>query len=186
MPENPYQSPAFVEETAAAEPVSRRRAKRAFRKAAAVLLAPAIYNLCAFEAHVHDSIRPEAAPVMHFFDVLGFVIACGLIWLLGLTALESVSFILFSAFARKTDPTAWQEVLYRSFDRAVYLTAAGAVLWGVWVFCFYQMDCDFQLISWAIGIPAHLLAACWYVPLIYRWYQLATADRSNSSAISGS
>lgn len=62
---------------------------------------------------------------------------------------------------------------YRSLNSLICVAIPDAALWMVWVFGFYHMHSDFYTISWAVGAPAHLLAACWYVPLVHRWYRLA-------------
>jgi hypothetical protein len=177
MIENPYQSPQFWGETVNAEPSLRKRARRAFRVATLVLLIPAVYNYWAFDAHAIASsgLPSELASVYRTIDILGFVVGGTLIWLLGVPILEAIARLLRVLFANGTDRAAWQDILYRSLNWAAFLAIPGAALWAIWVFGFYQMKVDFYAISWAVGVPAHLLAACWYLPLIRGWYRLATS-----------
>jgi hypothetical protein len=179
MIENPYQSPQFSGETANTESSLRKRARLSFRIAILVLLIPAVYNYWAYDAHAVASSRlpSDLATLCRTVEVLGFVVAGTLIWFLGLPILEAIAQLVRILFANGADRTAWQDILYRSLSWAAFLAVPGAALWGMWVFGFYQMDVDFYTISWAIGVPAHLLAACWYLPLMHGWYRLA-ASRS--------
>jgi len=111
--------------------------------------------------------------------VIGFVVGATLIWFLGFPIIEAIAGVLRIVFANGTDRGAWQGVLYRSLNWAVVLAIPGAVLWGIWVLGFYQLGVNFYAISWAIGVPAHLLAASWYVPLIYRWYRMAQSHSAH-------
>ena len=47
-----------------------------------------------------------------------------------------------------------------------------------WVFGFYEMQMNFYVLSWLIGIPAHILGACVYIPLIYGWYRATTTPNT--------
>jgi hypothetical protein len=76
-------------------------------------------------------------------------------------------------FAHDTDRAGWLDALHKQLTWAPYLALPGAALWAIWVFGVYQLHVDFRLLSWAVGVPAHLLAACLYVPLLYAWYQLS-------------
>lgn len=64
------------------------------------------------------------------------------------------------------------DALYATFIRSAPYAVAGAILWGIWVFGFYQAKVDFMVLSVPVGILAHGLAAALYLPLIYRWYRI--------------
>jgi hypothetical protein len=179
MTENPYQSPSFPGETVAAESRLRRQARRSFRVAALILFLPAAYNYWAFDAYAVGRLPGDDAQLSRTLNMLGLVMVAALIWHLGLPGLEALARLLRTVFARGTDRTAWEEALYRSLGWAVYLAIPGAVLWTIWVFAFYRLHADFHALSWAIGVPAHLLGACWYVPLIYRWYRLTVSGSAH-------
>lgn len=176
MTENPYESPKCMGETAIAPTTLQVQATRSFRAMAFVLLLPAIFNYWEFDAHVVSRLPGLLAGNCRSANVLGFVVGVALVWFFAMPALETLARFVRIIFAGGTDRAAWQEILYRSLNRALYLAVGGAVLWGIWVFGFYEMKSDFQTISWAVGVPAHVLAACWYVPLIGRWYRLAVSS----------
>lgn len=178
MPENPYQSPQLSDESGDTEPDLRKRARLYFRLAASVLLIPAVYNYWAFDAHAIASGRlpSDLTTFYRTVNVVAFVIGVTLIWLLGLPILQAIAGSLHILFAKGTDRAAWQAALYRSLNGAVVLAIPGAALWAIWVFAFYQVGVNFYTISWAIGVPAHLLAACWYVPLIHCWYRMTESQ----------
>jgi hypothetical protein len=173
MTENPYESPRCMGETTS-EPLSlRMQATRSLRILELVLLVPALYNYWEFDAHAVSRLPGLLARDCRAANLLGFVVGGALVWFVGMPTLEGIARLLRIVFAGSTDGTAWQEVLYRSFQRTTRLAVGGAALWVIWVFGFYEMRSDFYTISWAVGVPAHVLAACWYVPLIYRWCRLA-------------
>ncbi len=182
MTENPYQSPSFVVKGNRAESSLRHEARRSFRTAALILFLPAAYNYWAFDRYAVGRLHEDIASVCRVANMLGLVIGAGLIWHVGLPCLEAIAQCLRIVFARSTDREAWDETLYRSLRSVVYLAIPGAVLWMGWVFGYYHMLGDFYTLSWAIGIPAHLLGACWYVPLAYRWYRLAVSGADYRAA----
>ena len=175
MTENPYQSPDVPSEAVNAGSSLRKRARLSFRVAALVLLIPAVYNYWEFDANVIASSRlpGDLANLYRMINVLGFIVGGSLIWFLGVPLLEATSRLIRIVFANGTDRTAWLETLYRSLNRTAFLAIPGAALWVIWVFVFYQKQMNFYTVSWAVGIPSHLLAACVYLPLIHGWYRLA-------------
>jgi len=180
MPANPYESPKSYGETTTALPTLRKQATRSLHALTLVLLLPAAYNYWEFDLQVVSRLPEDFARQCRSANIVGFVGGGVLAWFLGMPALEVFSDVVRMVFSRTTDRTAWQAVLYRALNRAPYFASVGAVLWGSWVFAFYERKGDFYAISWAVGIPAHLLAAFWYVPLFYQWYQLSQShDRSS-------
>ena len=181
MIENPYESPKSHPDATAADASWRRRARHCFHASILILLVPAVYNAWAFDLHVVSPLPSNLAIRCRAVNVVGFMLGSALIWCLGLPALEAASRLLRTTFAGRTDPAPWEEIFHRSFTRLVYLAAPGAVLWMIWVFAFYQVGVGFYEISWAVGVPAHLLGACWYVPLVYRWYRLAKVPAASDA-----
>lgn len=174
MIENPYQSPRSLPDPASAESNLRKHARRSIRISMLVLMIPAIYNYIVFDARaIAGRLPDDLVVVCRAINLFGFIIGTAAIWFLGLACLELASNAIRFAFARGISPSAWQENLHRSLGLTVYLAVPCAALWAIWVFGFYEMRVNFRVISWAVGIPAHLLAACLYLPLIYRWYRLA-------------
>lgn len=174
MSDNPYQPPRSAPTPLAEHSPLRKAARSSFRLVALVLLVPAIYNYVAFDARTIASggLPSNVAATYRVINIFAFVVGFGLIWFAGFPLLEAVAKLLRAVFAKRADPAQWLEVLYRSLHRAVILAALGAALWAIWVFAFYQRGVDFYTISWTVGVPLHLLAACWYVPLVYRWYRM--------------
>ncbi len=173
MPENPYKSPGRLNKTATAPTALQMQARRSFRALALVLLLPAVYNYWEFDVHVVSRLPGRFPVILRVAVLLAFVVGGALVWFFGLPVLEAISRFVRVVFARGADANAWQEVLYRTLNRVPYLAVDGAALWVMWVFGFYEMQASFFPISLAVAISAHVLAACWYVPLIYRWYRLA-------------
>lgn len=171
MSENPYESPESS--TGGAESDLRARAQRSFRFVVMLFLLPAAYNYWAFDIRVVNRLPNDLANLCRSANVLGITFASFLIWYLGVVVLEWMAGSLRFLFAPTTDLDSWQKALYQSFHVLSYIAAPGAMLWAAWVFCIYYLKSDFYVVSWVVGIAAHLLAACWYVPLIYRWYRLA-------------
>jgi len=178
---NPYQSPGLYNEPFDAERILQRRARFCFRFATFVLLIPAVYNYWAFDAQAIASGRlpSDFATFYRTVNVVAFVTGATVIWFLGLPVLQAIAGVLRMVFANDTNGATWQRVLYRSLNRAAVLAIPGAALWAIWVFAFYRMGVNFYKLSWAIGVPAHLLAACWYIPLIHRWYRVAESQSSH-------
>ncbi|PQO39002.1 hypothetical protein C5Y96_03790 [Blastopirellula marina] len=109
-------------------------------------------------------------------------------WFAFVPVLEFLSRTIRSIVARNTDPKQWDEVLYVSLKPAALLAIPGMILWIIWVTGFYFLGANFFVISYAVGIPSHILAACLYVPLLYRWYKLwdRSVPRPDSEASSTS
>ncbi|MGI9474262.1 MAG: hypothetical protein ACR2NZ_22160 [Rubripirellula sp.] len=175
MTENPYQPPVLDQLDEKEASLRRRDAVRSFRMAIAILLVPALYNYSEFDAVVIASgqLPGNLAMVYRAVNVAAFVIGALLLWFVGVRLLEIVSQWIRNIFARSTEASEWLGVLYRYLAWVPYLAIPGAVLWMAWVFAFYQRDADFDTISWLIGVPANLLAACFYVPLLFGWYRLS-------------
>ncbi len=175
MSTNPYESPKSTFEQPTGTGGHRYQAFRSLRAAFAILLLPAIYNYYCFDAQAFGAsgIELPIHSVYRTINVLGFLICGAITWCVGLPVIEWVSNLIRIMFARETDSDAWNRVLYVSLKRVTLLSIPGAVLWAIWVFGFYQLNVDFVTISYAIGIPAHILGACLYLPLLCGWYRLA-------------
>jgi hypothetical protein len=174
MPANPYESPKSTFDEPTVTDGRRRQAFRRVRAVFAILLLPAIYNYYCFDTQAFggSGIGLPVHSVYRTINVLALIICGALIWCFGLPVLEWVSNLIRVLFAPRADPDAWNGVLYDSLPRAVLLSIPGAILWALWVFGLYQLEIDFLTISYAVGIPANILGACFYLPLFYRWYRL--------------
>jgi hypothetical protein len=150
--------------------------------AIAMLLIPALYNYWAFDALAVSPLPADLARLFRTFYLLGMAIAFALIWLVALPGLEVIARLARIVFAREIEPAAWLEVLHKKLTAAPYLAIPGAALWAIWVFGIYQMHLDFHSLSWAVGVPAHILAACLYLPLLFAWYQLSRSPAHSASA----
>jgi hypothetical protein len=181
MSGNPYESPKSVAAMPAAERSSRAHARFWLRLSAAVLFLPALYNYWAFDRCSVARLPDDLAALFRALNLAAFAGAGVMIWVLGLPLLEAIARLIRAVLASGTERVAWEDVLYRSLRRTIYLAVPAAALWSIWVFYFYQMRSDFYAISWAVGIPAHILGACWYVPLSYEWYQLAASRPAHAS-----
>jgi hypothetical protein len=180
--ENPYQSPECPAGAARTESGLRKRARRSLHVAVVMLLVPALYNYWAFDALTVSPLPADLVRLFRTLNLLGLVFAFALVWLFGLAALELMARLVRTVLARETIESEWLAVLHKTVSWAPYLAIPGAALWGIWVFGFYQMRINYQSLSWVVGVPAHLLAACWYLPLVHGWYQLARWAVRSASA----
>lgn len=172
---NPYQPPSSSPATETDFAALRAIARQAVRRSLLILSVPAFYNYCAFDAQaiVGAGTPPGLALLYRAANLLGSVVGGALVWFLGLPLIELFSHGLRLLVARTADASVWNRTLYEALRRSPYLAVPGAVLWAVWVFGFYQLRIDIVTISWVVGVPAHLLAAALYFPLICRWCRLA-------------
>ena len=180
MSTNPYESPTTVNWTADSNLPNRRSALASFRTAFVILFAAALFNYYAFDTHaISGGIPPILQAVYRAINLVGITVGSTLIWFFALPVLEAVARTVRNVVARDVSTDSWDHALYVSLKPAAYLAVPGAILWVLWVVAFYFLQLDFVMISFGIGIPAHVLAACLYVPLLIRWYRLS---RTGSSA----
>jgi hypothetical protein len=173
MNTNPYESP---QSHAVVQPMpnkERGAANRSVRIALSIMLIPALYNFISFNFALADTLHEAPSFVVYrTFNFIGLLLIVVAIWLLGLKFLEFLTGGIHSVVARKSNLKDWNGALYSIVRRLPFFAIPGAALWAVWVWAFYQLQLGFYSISVPIGIGAHLLAACLYVPLIYRWYKM--------------
>ncbi len=174
MSNNPYQPPA------ASEPLRDRRSPKrgsalwAFRTGLLILLPPTLFNYYAFDSRSSSNGFPLDIRALYYaFSIGSLCLGAAAAWFLTLPLLEWVAWMIRSLVAGKVPASRWDDALYESLRPAAYLALPGAGLWVVWVVGFYYLALDFVILSYAVGIPAHLLAACLYIPLIIRWFRLA-------------
>lgn len=177
MSTNPYQSPQAESVSLETQPPLRREALKSVRVATILLTLAGVFNFYCF--CVHGRTLYIGTPTPSMVDLTEFAAGCvgiGLIavvcWFAFLPVLEFLSRMIHSIVARNTDPKQWDEALYASLKPAALLAIPGMILWFVWVIGFYFLGVNFFVISYAVGIPSHILAACLYVPLLFRWYKL--------------
>lgn len=135
-----------------------------------LLLVPAAYNVYLFNFFQGDG--TTIPTLFRLFNTIGFACVGAMAWFCGLGLLEYLTGTIHSLVARKSTRDDWQHALYATLRPAPRLALAGAVLWTIWDVAIYQLHLDFNSVSIPIGIAAHLLAACLYLPLVYRWYKL--------------
>jgi hypothetical protein len=176
---NPYESPPLLpDEAMAGIAIDRTTGLKATRTIYWILLLPALLNELAF---LHSELRGNyqlgGLEVLILLTVLGvwvaiWIVITSLVYFGGFYLIELLARGLRFLFAPKVSPGAWNHVLYTSLHASIKLVISGAILWAIWVIGFYVLEIDFYVISWLIGVPAHILGACFYVPLLYKWYRL--------------
>jgi hypothetical protein len=181
MIENPYQPPTSMSQPA--ERTAALRTESAPQRAAAlfhvrlilgILLVPAIYNIFRF-SYPSPAISPIPVGMSNLFfagNLLGLIASSSLVYFFGLSFFEAITRASHAIFSRQPTLPWWLDALYATFIRSAPYAVAGAILWGIWVFGFYQAKVDFMVLSVPVGILAHGLAAALYLPLIYRWYRI--------------
>lgn len=178
---NPYRSPATIDQPAPAAPLLRADALFRFRVAVTLLLIAAFAN-----AFFRPRFLYMVTSVMLIKYRIGlldflFISAIGFFAMTGaFNALERLAKLLRRIFAANSDPEAWNNAIYNAFRPAIPLGLAGALLWIIWVIAFFELRINFYVISYAVGIPAHLLAACVYLPMLSGWFKAArtTAEKA--------
>jgi len=173
MSTNPYESPKVQATQRLTPNEDRVTALRNVRIALLILLVPAIYNFICFNfPSSADRIEFPAHSVYRTANSIGLTLVVLFIWFFGLTILEFVTGGIHSIAARKSKLAKWKATLYVTLRRAPLFAVPGAALWAIWIAAFYQLHLGFYTVLVPIGIAAHLLAACLYVPLIVRWYKI--------------
>lgn len=173
MSTNPYESPKVPTALQPTANVDRVKALRSVRIALLILLVPAVYNFVCFNLYLNPRrIQLPNHSVYVTINSLGIVLLVFVIWFFGLAIFEFVAGGLHSILARKSLLDDWKSTMYVIVRRAPMFAIAGAVLWAIWVAAFYQLRVGFYAVSVPVGVAAHLLAACLYVPLFYRWYKI--------------
>lgn len=173
MSTNPYEPPQSQAEPRLTQNEARLIALRSVRIALLILLAPAFYNFICFN-FTPNANRAELPiyAIYRILNSLGFLLTVAAVWFFGLKIFEFVTGGFHSIYARNSMLEDWKETLYTILRRVPFFAIPAAVLWAIWVMAIYQLTLGFYVVSIPIGITAHLLAACLYVPLIYRWYKL--------------
>ena len=183
MSVNPFEPPRTPGEPPRVSGLSSR-AKLAWRTIVLLMMVPAIYNFLEFNAKVimapsaGSRLAPIEALTLWLGNSLLIVVGGIALWLFGLQLINALSMTIRRLFAPQCSAIAWQEPLERALYRAAILAIPGALLWMAWVFGFYEMQMNFYVLSWLIGIPAHILGACVYIPLIYGWYRASTTPNT--------
>ncbi len=177
---NPYQSPAVTSHTTTSSQgdamtiAQRRSAVVSVRIAILLLLVSGLFNYYAFDTFVIGNAMPAGFHTfLRVINLGGIFAVTALSWFLLVPGLEVLARFVRHLSGRQSTVSQWNEAIYRSLRPAAYLAIPGTILWGIWVAGFYFGQLNFTLLSLAIGVPAHLLAAGLYVPLIVRWYLLA-------------
>lgn len=147
---------------------------RALRISLCILLIPGIHNFVWF--HFLGNFNRDGFQISEFSRMVNLITACLTvvsIWFWGLAILERIAEFIYWALGRNSSREQWQAQLHQALRRSPTFAFLGAILWTIWTMAIYPFQLDFFLVSVPIGIASHLLAACLYLPLFYRWYQLA-------------
>jgi len=173
MNQNPYTPPGVQTDDISSTDDIRLSALRGIRMALLILVFPALYNFYCFAVFLPGIVRT--------INALAILLTLMAIWIFGLSALEFFTGGIHTMVARRSASAQWKTALYEVLRRLPLFAGPGAILWAIWVFAFYQLRLDFHLVSIPIGIAGHALAACVYVPLIYRWYRVERFEPSHGS-----
>jgi len=169
MNSNPYAPPSTSDDLAPLpDPELRAMAQRRFHRSCWILSFPALLNWVFFNWRL----RPEYVLV----NCLGLVVLAIVVAHYGFRIVERLSSTIQRIACRNDAWQEWDRVLWKALVALPGFIAIGSLLWTLWVIGFYVMDINFVLISYAVGIPAHVLAACFYVPLITNWFRIARAS----------
>ncbi len=172
--QNPFSPPAT--ELGSHLPDPDRAAMLRLRWTLVLLLPGAILNAVVWDIKlVHDT---PFVWLMRAGNVLLFLFGVIAIWFFALPALRFVVSIIHRLRGRSTFDR-WNDCLLESFRRLPLWAAPGCVLWLIWSSVFFaQIDePGFGLTTFLLASAAHLLAACWYLPLVIRLIQIERAAR---------
>lgn len=176
MTTNPYQPPRSNPK-APIHSASRIAAFRSLRISLCILLVPGICNFICFQ--FPGSFGPTGFQMTKFDRTVNLVTLCLTvvsIWFWGLILLERIATLIYWVVGRKrvcrSTLQQWKQQLYQALQRGPNLAFLGAILWVIWIVAIYSLQLDFFSVSLPIGIAAHILAACLYLPLFYSWYRL--------------
>jgi hypothetical protein len=183
MSANPYQSPVAESLSPDHQLPGRRESLAALHKACLLLLAAGLVNYYAFDMRDIAGAGYDARlkTVVRTMNLVGIAVVFLLSWFFSLPLLQLVARAIRALAGRHVSPDRWNDALYESLKPAAHLSEAGAILWVLWVVAIYYAQLNFVVISFAVGLPAHLLAACVYVPLSVRWFRLARGQGSRPS-----
>lgn len=174
---NPYET-SSMDIVVDSDAIHRSIANRYLRGATVVLLIAGLYNYYYFD---HEYISSagyslELKKLYRVCNLAGILALILFVWFLGLAFLEFLVSLLRSVTASQSRRKTWAPSLYNGMRRFLYCSPFGAVLWMIWVYSIYELKLDFSMMSIVIGVPAHLLAAIVYVPIIYGLYKSPVID----------
>jgi hypothetical protein len=182
MENNPYRSPESIEDVAPKN-LPRADALLRFRIAIALLIIAALVN-----GFFLPRYRYTGAAVVFTTYRIGlldfiFIAAIGFFAMTcTFEVLERLAKLLRRILSPNSDPDSWNNAIYNAFRPAIPLGLLGALLWIIWVIAFFELEVNFYLISYAIGIPAHLLAAAIYLRILWGWFKAARSTVSCNAA----
>lgn len=172
--ENPFSPP--VPEPGTELPDADRTALWRLRWTLLLLLPGAMLNAVVWDIKVVQG--TPFAWLMRAGNVMLFLFGVLAIWFFALPVLRFVVFIIHRLLGCSTLDR-WNECLLESFRRLPLWAAPGCVLWLIWGSVFFAQNDEpgFGLVTFLLAAAAHLLAACWYVPLLIRLIQIERAAR---------
>ena len=137
-----------------------------------IMLIPALYNFICFNFPQNSSMPLLFA----VFNGIGLLMLLITAWFFSLHILEFACSALNIAFGQQNKTRSWKNALYNSLKITPRLAAAGALLWLAWAYGFYQLAMPFYSISIPALITGNVLAAVWYLPLIFHWRRIETME----------
>ena len=180
MSTNPFESPSSPAQQRPSQNEPRNAARRNMKTALLMLLPAALYNFACFNFPLTATL-----PIHRLYQAvnsLGLISIVAFVWFFALTCLEGITGGIHTMVARNSSLAAWKKELYAILRRLPSFAIPGTVLWTIWVAAVYQLRIGFYAVSVPVGVAAHILAACLYIPLVYRWYKLEQQRPSNSNS----
>lgn len=178
MSTNPYQSPSELPR----EPDHRPWALWSLRIAVVLLVGAGLLNYAAFDAtYLANRFPRDVAAFYRGANLIGITLVAVFCWEFLFPVLVRMGQLVRRFVAPQVDAARWDDAFYKSLKPAALLAIPGALLWCVWVVGFYHLRMDFMTLSIAVGVPAHLLAAGLYIPLIVRWFKLSREETAETT-----
>lgn len=172
--QNPFSPP--VAEPVADLSVADRTAMWRLRWTLVLLLPGAILNAVVWDIKVVQG--APFALLMRAGNVLLFFFGVLAIWFFALPVLRLVVSIIHRLLGRGSLDH-WNACLLDSFRRLPLWAVPGCVLWLIWGSVFFAQadEPGFGIITFLLAAAAHMLAACWYVPLLVKLIRIERAAR---------
>lgn len=174
MNSNPYESPREFAAEAKTDPEQsplRLEARRSFRKGLLILAVPTFFNYLLYDLEISSHLSGAAEWLPRLGNVTSIVVAFVVAWFFGMAIVETFVGFARSLVRPQANQSEWFAAFYRACNKLPFFTIVGAGLWFAWLIGFYIIGLNFFVLSWPIGILAHIVAACWYLPLVYRWWK---------------
>lgn len=167
---NPYDPPESPTHLDPLPPSRVRTMRRCVRGSLLLLLAPGLHNFCELETPIGRN-DVHLSPV-GMINLLGIVTLTITVWFYGLELIVWAAEKIRAYCAPRVTRADWQRPVTRALGRALRASLMGAAVWFAWNLAYFHWHADFTTVSLVAGIPAHLLAAAVYLPLMLDWFRL--------------